>query len=151
MLLLLTGQRVGQMTNPQLREWIEGDQIRFPPQAMKSGREHIIHIGPWAMQLLETYEPKPRDNWTEPHRKFEKIAGIAPFTRHDCRRTFATGLANLDVDPHIIERLLDHSTGSISVVGKIYNRARYEKPMREAIEKWDRHLYTLAAPKSGVT
>ena len=65
-----------------------------------------------------------------------------PYTLHDIRRTAATGLAELGVLPHIIEAILNHVTGHAGVAG-IYNRARYEGEMRNALTKWARHVEGL--------
>ena len=55
---------------------------------------------------------------------------MSGWTLHDLRRTFSTHLADLDVLPHIIERLLNHVSGEISEVAAIYNRSRYARLMR---------------------
>jgi hypothetical protein len=39
---------------------------------------------------------------------------IAPWRMHDCRRTFATGLARLGVQLPVVERLLNHTSGSFA-------------------------------------
>src|SRR5258707_12573216 len=63
--------------------------------------------------------------------------GIAEWTLHDPRRTFATNLAALEVPPHVVERLLDHASGMISGVAAIYNRFSVtSKIMRESERKW---------------
>ena len=74
---------------------------------------------------------------------FDKECGVSGWTLHDLRRTFSTYLADLDVLPHIVERLLNHVSGEISEVAAIYNRSRYARPMREAIEKWEGYLAAL--------
>jgi hypothetical protein len=68
------------------------------------------------------------------------VCGVTGWTLHDLRRTFSTGLASLGVAPHIIERLINHSTGVISGVSATYNRVAYMPEMRQAVEKWDTTL-----------
>ena len=63
-----------------------------------------------------------------------------PWRVHDFRRTAATGLAELGVLPHIIEAVLNHVSGHKSGVAGIYNRARYESEMREALQRWADHV-----------
>ena len=43
-----------------------------------------------------------------------ELFGIAPWTLHDLRRTFSTGIAKLGVMPHIKEMILAHSTAKDS-------------------------------------
>jgi len=44
--------------------------------------------------------------------------------------------------PHIKERILAHSTAK-DPVEAIYDLHTYEPEMREALEKWERHLAAL--------
>jgi hypothetical protein len=64
-------------------------------------------------------------------RKFRVSAGIA------------TGLANFGVLPHVIEAVLNNVSGSRAGVAGIYNRARYEREVRAALEAWADHIATL--------
>ena len=59
-----------------------------------------------------------------------------PWRLHDLRRTAATMMAELGVLPHIIEAILNHVSGHKAGVAGIYNRARYENEMRQALELW---------------
>jgi integrase len=74
---------------------------------------------------------------------FDVLCPIAPWALHNLRRTFATGLAELSVAPHVIERLLNHAGGTISGVAAIYNRFKYQDEMREAIKLWEARLHGL--------
>ncbi len=139
-LLILTGQRRGQISHFDQR-WIEGETVRFPASIMKSAREHLIPIGPWTATLLP--QLAYYGNWGNGHRSFLEKSGVPHFTRHDLRRTFSTGLARLGTAPHIIERLLDHQSGTISGVAAIYNRHHFLPEMRDAVEKWEAHLSKL--------
>jgi hypothetical protein len=74
---------------------------------------------------------------------------VEGWTRHDLRRTF---LAQMKVPPHIVEKLLNHTMGSIgnkadsivSAVAEVYNLARYLPEMRDAIEtRWEPFLQDL--------
>jgi hypothetical protein len=54
-------------------------------------------------------------------------------------------LAELGVAPHIIEKLLNHQTGTLSPIAKIYNRATYFEEMKQAVELWEQRLQKLLA------
>lgn len=60
---------------------------------------------------------------------------------HDLRRTGATLMAELGVLPDVIERCLNHTEQS--KVKRIYQRAQYETPMREAWQKLGKRLELL--------
>ena len=119
---------------------------------MKSGHEHLIPIGPATQALLarrgtdllfENEDGRPFANYGHAHRHFLEASGVPHFTRHDLRRTFSTGLASLGTAPHIIERLLDHQSGTISGIAATYNRFHFLPEMRAAVEKWEEHLANL--------
>jgi integrase len=58
---------------------------------------------------------------------------------HDLRRTVVTRMAELDVQPHIIEAVLNHVSGHKGGVAGIYNRATYDKE-NEALNLWAEHV-----------
>jgi len=69
---------------------------------------------------------------------------VGPWRLHDLRRSAATMMAdNLDVLPHIVEAILNHVSGHKSGVAGIYNRARYQDGMREALQRWADHVDTI--------
>ena len=53
------------------------------------------------------------------------------------------GLAALGTAPHVIEKLINHITGTLSGVAGIYNRFKYEKECRAAIEAWESKLQAV--------
>lgn len=144
--LLWTGQRLGQIKafDPA---WIEDDTVRFPAAVMKGKREHVIPITETTSALLKSLTPY--NNWSDMHRLMLKETALPHFTRHDLRRTYATHMAQLGIAPHIIERLLDHQTGTLSTIARTYNRYSFMAEMREAVDRWEAHLQTLLAPMSG--
>jgi integrase len=65
---------------------------------------------------------------------------------HDLRRTGATGMARLNVPPHVVDKILNHVTGTIRGVAAIYNRFQYLEERRTALEAWGRYVAALTAP-----
>lgn len=66
----------------------------------------------------------------------EAAVGADDWTLHDLRRTTATFLAKLDTAPHVIERVLNHVSGSFAGVAGVYDRHAYVEEMRQAL--WQR-------------
>jgi integrase len=87
-----------------------------------------------------TNSSKPFSGWSKSKAALDKLSAVSDWTLHDLRRTFATRLAELGVAPHVIERLLNHVTGTVSGVAAVYNRASYLAEMRAAIEVWEAYL-----------
>jgi integrase len=151
-LLLLTGQRrseIGKLT------WDEIDfsrgMIVLPAVRTKNGRLHEL---PLSQQALAILQRQPRRNttpflfsdtqgfnsWDKGKTRLDRRLKIAAWTFHDLRRSCATGMAELGVQPHIIEAVLNHVSGHKAGVAGIYNRARYESDMRDALQRWADHV-----------
>ena len=62
------------------------------------------------------------------------------WTVHDLRRTFATRLGDLGIEPHIVERCLNHAQKGI--VG-VYQRQEYMKERKTAFDKIGRFLSNI--------
>jgi integrase len=71
------------------------------------------------------------------------LAAVAPFVLHDLRRTAATRMAALGVAPHVVEKLLNHTTGILGGVAGVYNRFKYRDEVRAALELWAGHMREL--------
>jgi integrase len=71
---------------------------------------------------------------------------VTPFTLHDLRRSAATGMAALAIAPHVVDKILNHSSGKIAGVAKIYNRFEYLPERQAALEAWGRHVESLIRP-----
>ncbi|HXV30131.1 MAG TPA: tyrosine-type recombinase/integrase [Sinorhizobium sp.] len=66
------------------------------------------------------------------------------FRVHDLRRTVATGMASLGVNPHTISLVLDHiSVTKGTVTGAVYVKYSFDREKREALERWASHLQRL--------
>jgi hypothetical protein len=61
------------------------------------------------------------------------------------RRTVATRLADLGVQPHVIEALLNHVSGHKAGVAGTYNRSLYSAERRRALDLWATHVIALVA------
>jgi integrase len=63
---------------------------------------------------------------------------------HDLRRTAASGMARAGVAPHVVEKVLNHVSGTISGVALVYNRYGYNKEKRVALDGWGSMLDGIA-------
>ena len=54
-----------------------------------------------------------------------------------------TGMARLRVPPHIADAVLNHKSGTIKGVAAVYNRHAYLDERREALEKWEAHVWAI--------
>jgi integrase len=51
-----------------------------------------------------------------------KADAMPHWTLHDLRRTAATGMARLNIAPHVVDKVLNHVSGTIRGVALVYNR-----------------------------
>ena len=129
----------------------------LPGERTKNGRAHIVHLSNLAIEILDRLPHIPsKKSWVfttglgggdTPVSGFgrgrERIAGamaaalgkdVAPFTLHDLRRSAATGMAALGIAPHVVDKILNHSSGKIAGVAKIYNRFEYLPERKAALD-----------------
>lgn len=84
--------------------------------------------------------------WSECKSRLDDGLGakVAPWRLHDIRRSVATWMAEHgDVEPHIIEAILNHYSGHRSGDAGTYNRAKYARQMAAALAVWADHLRSL--------
>lgn len=164
-LLLLTGQRRGEIAG-LTDDDITDDAILIPASRAKNKKSHqvaltdlmreqidvMVRIGPY---LFTTTGHSPVSGFTKAHLRAARLMqGIAeqevgasveipPWTWHDLRRTMASGLARLNIAPHVTEAVQNRATGAVSGVAAVYNRYDYAGERREAVEVWSRFVRDL--------
>jgi integrase len=70
-------------------------------------------------------------------------APVKPWVLHDLRRSMASGAAKLGVRIEVIERCLNHRSGSFAGVTGTYQRYDFRAEMQEALELWGQHVLAL--------
>ena len=138
-LLILSGQRRGEITAIQ-KDWIT-KTLDFP--TTKNGNAHTIPITPRMRSELNQFIPQHYNSWSKPKAALDKASKVSDWTLHDLRRTFATKLAELQIEPHIIESILNHRTGTLSPIARTYNRYHYLPQMEHALLTYDAHISRL--------
>jgi integrase len=78
----------------------------------------------------------------------DKCEAIPHWILHDLRRTAATGMARLNFPPHVVDKVLNHVSGTIRGVAAIYNRFEYLEERRAALEAWGRYVESVIAPSA---
>ncbi|MFY9839496.1 MAG: tyrosine-type recombinase/integrase [Xanthobacteraceae bacterium] len=154
-LLLLTAARRNEIGH--LR-WSEVDLVRkliaLPPERTKNGRRFELPLSRRALAIIERI---PRRNssdflfsdklgfkdWGGAKTALNLRIGIAEWRLHDLRRSAATYMAELGIQPHIIEAVLNHQSGHKGGVAGIYNRAKYLPEMWEALQRWADYLHKI--------
>ncbi|MGY3344678.1 MULTISPECIES: tyrosine-type recombinase/integrase [unclassified Bradyrhizobium] len=131
----------------------EARLIRLPGARTKNSQEHIVPLSDAAMAILDSIpEREGRDlifgygkggysGWSKSKKELDELVPLKkPWTLHDLRRTGRTGLGLLGVAPHVAEAVLNHLPPKLM---RVYDKNKYEKEKREALELWAAHLMRL--------
>ena len=144
-LCLLTGQRRSEVAAIQL-DWIQDDLLIFPATITKNKRSHTIPLSDRVKALLvDTPFGKhgPWNGWANGKRRIDREVPIEHWTLHDLRRTYSTLMAEIGTPIHVTERLLNHVSGTVSGVARIYNRYSYLEEMRRAQAQYEAYLVSI--------
>lgn len=160
-LLILTGQRRGEVTQMRLSQLdLKAKTWLIPAELSKNGREHLLPLSDHAVSVIETVPKQDNDllfpargngenvvsGFTRAKNRLDKLSGVTDWTLHDLRRTTATFLGKHDTPPHVIERILNHVSGTFAGVAGVYNRYPYLGEMRDALQAWGAWLDRFGAP-----
>jgi len=61
---------------------------------------------------------------------------LTPWTLHDLRRTLASGMARLNINLPVIEKCLNHTSGSFAGIVGVYQRHEFKEEKRQAFDAW---------------
>lgn len=116
--------------------------VLIPPA--REGRELIFGRGENAYSGFSAAKKRLDARILKTRREADPEAGaMADWRLHDLRRTAATRMADLGVEPAHIEATLNHISGVRSGVAGIYNRSLYRKQKRDALTLWADHVMAI--------
>lgn len=168
-LALVTGQRIGEvagMTKAEVEQSAINPMWTQVGARRKNKEMTRVPLSPLAVALIcdaiASSGPSPfvfpsssGENAITAHAATRAIGrarpelGLAHFRVHDLRRTVATGMASLGVNPHTISLVLDHiSATKGTVTGAVYVKYSFDREKRDALERWATHLEGLIAQTS---
>jgi integrase len=163
-LLILSGLRRDEAGSLKWSEIdLDAGTLTISAERSKNRRAHCLTLPPTALDILRAIPRRDgrdfvfgqrgggfqRWGWhTEALR--ERLGEMPPFTLHDLRRTFRTGLGRLGIPSHVAELAINHTRGGIEAV---YDRHRYEREVGAALAQWSVHVAALldGRPASNVT
>lgn len=151
-LCMIWGCRQGEILNAT-RDHFDLDEMIWtvPASLSKTGKPIRRPITPYHLEILtEMWEmfgtgglllPSVKDT---PHpislsalrrskNKIIEMKSMTPFNLHDLRRTIVTRLSELDVMPHVTEKMLGHELSGIMAV---YNKHDWLEDQRKAYTLW---------------
>lgn len=168
-LLVLTGARRDEVA---AAGWSEIDLEKkvwsLPAERSKNRRPHSIPLSPASAEIimaLPRFEGSPFafSAGKTPPSAFSKSKAkldaeiarlnggepIPHWVLHDIRRSVASGLASIGIPLHVIERCLNHVSGSFGGIVGVYQKHSFADEMRSALEAWARHVESIVSGKAG--
>jgi integrase len=151
-LLLVTGQREDEVAGMRWSDIdLKSGVWTLAREMSKSDRLNQVPLPSLALQILEalprtgalvfsTTGSTPVSGFSKAKARCDCLSGVEGWRFHDLRRTVASGMARLKVEPWVVEKVLNHQTGQLSGVAGVYNRWGYLDEKREALEKWAMNL-----------
>jgi integrase len=153
-LLVCTGCRRAEVGGMKWTEFSDDMSTwGLPKERAKNAKEHKLPVTPLMAEIIESIPRRDGfdllfgrkhgfTGWSIGKRALDKKLGLKPWTHHDIRRSVATGLANIGVQPHVVEQVLNHQSGHKRGPAGIYNRSVYTNEVRAALALWSDHVRT---------
>src|SRR5262249_36309687 len=167
-LLLLTGQRVGEVVGMRRSE-INGDVWVLPPAPpkrneparTKNGERHEVPLSAQALAIIEAM-PVIDDDFVFTTSKTGRLGNMfraktlldaqikprEPWVLHDLRRTVETGMAALGIQLPVIEKVVNHKGGSFAGIVGVYQRHQFASEKRRALQTWADYVEGLVTGKT---
>ena len=156
-LILLTGQRPGEVSGLAWEEIDEAAKVWTIPSERRKGRiEHRVPLCHMALETIQAAQVYSEDSpfvFRSSHKRKQPLGRLTlsnairrhwgeigfkeAFTPHDLRRTLRTRLAELGIEDVVAERVLGHKLQGLLAV---YNLHSYDKEKRQALTAWESRL-----------
>ena len=131
----------------------------LPKERSKNGKPHDIPLSDPAVAILEalprigdtfvltTDGKSAASNYGVNKKRLDALlpADMPRWWLHDARRTAASGMARLGINLPVIEKVLNHSSGSFGGIVGVYQRHDFAEEKRRALECWGVHVAELVS------
>ena len=154
--LLLTGCRLNEVVGMQRSELTDGVWT-IPGTRTKNARPHTLPLPPLAQTIIAaapavegglvfSFSNRRLTGFSRVKAQLDQRMGaVLPWRLHDLRRTCASGMQRLGVRAEVVERCLNHVSGSYRGVAGIYQRDPMHDEMRKAFARWAAHVRKVVA------
>jgi len=165
-LLILTGQRLNEVAG---MAWSEIDLEKrlwtLPRGRVKNDKGHEVPLSAPAIEILKgvprvggrdllfsTTGASPISGFSKTKANIDEQSHVTEWKFHDLRRTLASGMARLGINLPVIEKVLNHSSGSFRGIVGIYQRHSFADEKRHALDAWGAHVMRIVEgkPDNGV-
>jgi integrase len=155
-LLVLTGQRRNEVAHMQWGELdLEKRLWTLPRERVKNDRRHEVPLSSQAVTIIQALPrisdrfvfslnaESPVNDFGKNKGRLDELSGVSDWVLHDLRRTVASGMARLGIGLSVIEKVLNHVSGSFAGIVGVYQRHEFAEEKRAALQKWAEHVERL--------
>jgi integrase len=152
-MLALTGQRRDEVARMRWEELdLDARSWTLPPARTKNNQPHEVPLSKAALAVLQNVPriasspfvlttnggASPASGYSKNKRRLDALlpADMPPWRLHDLRRSCASGLARLGINLPVIEKVLNHSSGSFAGIVGVYQKHSFADEKRAALEAW---------------
>lgn len=172
--LLLTGQRREEVAGMKWREIDLPEKMwTIPRERVKTDKAHDVPLNDATVNVLEAL-PKvagtgyvftttgntPASGISKAKERLDgkmlailqeqdEDAELPAWRLHDLRRTMASGMARLGINLPVIEKVLNHTSGSFGGIVGVYQRHEFADEKRRALDAWGSFVAELVDGKQG--
>jgi integrase len=154
-MLVYTGQRLDEVAQSTWDEVDLNSRVwALSGSRTKNGRPHVVHLSDLAIATILTLPQVEGQTWlfstsgsgpvkgfSKAKARLDKESGVTGWTFHDLRRTFATFTTDkLDINPVVIDKVLNHASGAVKGIAAVYQRGEYLDQRKAAMEAWSNFL-----------
>ena len=123
---------------------------------MKNNSTHEVPLSAAALEAIQkvprfkgadyvfsTTGRNPVSGFSNAKDRLDEVAGVSKWRFHDIRRTVASGMARLGIALPVIEKVLNHRSGSFAGIVGVYQHHDFADEKRGALDTWAGFVTTL--------
>ena len=154
-MLILTAQRRNEVSEMAWDELdLDNNQWEIPSSRTKNEKPHTVHLSEQAAAVVTEVKnigpfvftsngKTPFSGFSKSKKRLDELSGVLEWRLHDIRRTVTSGMAQLGIQPHIADKILNHQSGTISGVTAVYQRHKFLKERKTALNAWGNYVQSL--------
>jgi integrase len=164
-LMILTGQREGEVAGMRWSEVdLEAKLWTLPAKRVKNDELHAVSLSDAAIAIIKqlphiksdggfifvSHRGKPVSSFSRPKKRMDeavtqanKETALPAWVFHDLRRTAASGMARLGIQLPVIEKILNHKSGTFRGIVGVYQRHSFAEEKRTALAAWASHVESV--------
>ena len=145
---------------------MDGRLWTLPRERVKNNRPHEVPLSDAAIAILAalpriegagfvltTNGASPSSGYSKGKRRLDALLppDMPPWRLHDIRRSVASGMARLGVSLPVIEKILNHTSGSFAGIVSVYQRHDFADEKRAALDRWGNFVAGLVSGQPSET